>query len=129
MRDTRKKILVIDDQRTIRTLLGTLLRKQYEVTTLADGLEAMRWLHAHNRPDLILLDLQMPRLDGRTFLRRLRASGYFRHIPVVVISADGDEAQNATSDTLDVAAVLRKPFNPLSLHETLAELLQPASTI
>ena len=129
MRDTRKKILVIDDQRTIRTLLGTLLRKQYEVITLADGLEAMRWLHAHNRPDLILLDLQMPRLDGRTFLRRLRASGYFRRIPVVVISGDGDEILNDSSDTLSVAAVLRKPFNPLSLHDTLAELLQPASTI
>lgn len=129
MRDTRKTILVVDDQRTIRTLLGTLLGKQYRVVTLSDGLEAMRWLHARNRPDLILLDLQMPRLDGRTFLRRLRASGYFRHIPVVVISGDGDELDPATSPSLEVAAILAKPFNPISLSETLTALLSPVPTI
>ena len=123
MRDPQKKILVIDDQRTIRTLLGTLLRKEYEVVTLADGMDALRWLHAPNRPDLIILDLQMPRLDGRTFLRHLRASGYFRHIPVVVVSGDGDQFVSPDSDGFGVAAVLTKPFSPIKLNTTLTELL------
>ena len=126
MRDTRKTILVVDDQRTIRTLLSTLLRKQYDVVALADGMEALRWLHAHNRPDLIVLDLQMPRLDGRDFLRHLRASGYFRRIPVVVVSGDGHELDQATSDSLHIATVLTKPFSPLVLNESIRHLLLPA---
>lgn len=129
MRNTRKTILVIDDQRPIRTLLGTLLGRSYRVVTLSDGLEALRWLHAHNRPDLILLDLQMPRMNGHDFLRRLRTSGYFRHLPVVIISGDGDELAPAASTSPNVAAVVAKPFNPITLSETLTALLSPVSTI
>ena len=129
MRNPRKQILIIDDHASIRMLLGTMLSKEYAVTSHPDGLLAMQWLNQGNRPDLILLDLQMPRLDGKAFLRLLRASGYFRDIPTIVISGDENELSAADRLALRIDTVLPKPFNPISLRQEIDHLLLPASTI
>ena len=91
--NNKRTILIIDDHDCIRLLLGSILSKNYEVVTKKNGLEAMAWLSSGNIPDLILLDLVMPSLNGFDFLKNLRTSGFFRNIPVLVLSGNDDEAE------------------------------------
>ena len=126
MNSTHKNILVIEDQECIRVLLGTWLKKQkYNVTTKSDGFEGMRWLGEGNIPDLILLDMHMPRLGGNDFLRNIRNSGFFRNIPVIVVS--GTEEQEEIKECIDLGAkdFLKKPFNPVNLQNKIGSVLFP----
>ncbi|MBK9015681.1 MAG: response regulator [Saprospiraceae bacterium] len=120
---TRKRILIIEDHESIRLLLGTMLSKSYEVVTKKDGLEGMAWLVKGNLPDLILLDMSMPRLSGNDFLRNIRQSGFFRDIPVIVVS--GNDGEKDVQDCLrwGVDDYLTKPFNPISLKKRIETVL------
>lgn len=119
----KKNILVIDDDDSTRLLLGFLLRQHYKVVTKKDGMEAMLWLNEGNLPDLILLDMSMPRLSGYNFLQNLRKSGFFKDIPVIIVS--GTEhlkdvelfLQNHRND------FLQKPFNPQNLFSKVEKAL------
>lgn len=119
----KKSVLIIEDHDSIRLLLGSMLRKYYQVKTLKDGLEGMAWLVKGNLPDLILLDMSMPRLSGNEFLKNIRQSGFFRDIPVIVVSGnDGDEdIKNCLQ--WGVHDYLTKPFNPIELKEKIDRLL------
>jgi len=114
-----KCILIVEDNDSIRLLLGSMLRKKYEVITKKDGLEAMAWLVAGHLPDLILLDMSMPRLNGTEFLKSIRQSGFFKDIPVIVLS--GNDGEQEIKDCLKwgVSHYLTKPFNPISLKELI----------
>lgn len=81
-----KKILVVDDEADVRTFLSALLKKNgYEVITANDGLEGMRLVKEEN-PDLVTLDLMMPKQSGTDMYRNLRKEEQFVKIPVIVIS-------------------------------------------
>jgi CheY-like chemotaxis protein len=83
---TKKKILVVDDERDVVEFLTDLLKDNgYEVTPAYDGAEAMD-LIAHEKPDLILLDLEMPKETGTGLYRKLHNKKEYKDIPVVVIS-------------------------------------------
>ena len=110
----KKKILVIDDERTIRVLLENFL-KEYVVTTKNDGLEGLSWLQEGNMPDLIIADIQMPNLDGYEFVKQLRASGYFKEIPLIVLSGIESTAEKVKCLKLGANDYLVKPFNPEEL--------------
>jgi DNA-binding response OmpR family regulator len=110
----KKKILVIDDERTIRVLLENFL-KEYVVTTKNDGLEGLSWLQEGNMPDLIVADIQMPNLDGYEFVKQLRASGYFKDIPLIVLSGIESTAEKVKCLKLGANDYLVKPFNPEEL--------------
>lgn len=127
MDEQRQSVLVIEDHDSIRLLLGTMLNKSYNVTTLKDGMEGMAWLFKGNMPDLILLDMSMPRLSGDEFLKHIRQSGFFRHIPVIVVSAnDGDEDIKKCL-TWGVHDYLTKPFNPVELKSKIRKVLASSS--
>ena len=82
-----KKILVVDDDVVSRKLLQSLLvEKGYEVETAVDGVEGMEKLR-QNRPDLVLLDVMMPRMDGYGFVREVKKDLKIRNIPIVVLTA------------------------------------------
>lgn len=101
------RVLAIEDDADLRTFYGTILKDEGHEVRLADnGLDGMRNLDWE--PDLILLDLMLPVMDGYEFLRRLRASPKGAHIPVLVLSASLPPGRS----TLQGAqAVLRKPFD------------------
>ncbi|MCF8235771.1 MAG: response regulator [Bacteroidales bacterium] len=82
----KKKILVIDDELSIRMLLENFLKKDYDVVTKNDGMEALKWMEDGNIPDLVVADIQMPNLDGYEFIKNIRASGYFKDIPLIMLS-------------------------------------------
>lgn len=110
----KKKLLVIDDERTIRVLLENFL-KEYVVITKNDGLEGLSWLQEGNMPDLIVADIQMPNLDGYEFVKQLRASGYFKDIPLIVLSGIESTAEKVKCLKLGANDYLVKPFNPEEL--------------
>lgn len=103
----RPRILVVEDDGPIRNLLVlSLLDEGFETTQAANGLEALDVVDQAT-PDLIVLDLAMPVMDGRTFYHRLRESGA-REIPVIVVSAVG--AKRAQRE-LGAEAAFDKPFD------------------
>ncbi|MCC6726310.1 MAG: response regulator [Saprospiraceae bacterium] len=124
MNIAKKRILIIEDHESIRLLLGTMLSKTYEVVTKKDGFEGMAWLVKGNLPDLILLDMSMPRLSGNDFLRNIRQSGFYRDIPVIVVSGNDGEEDMRNCLMWGVDDYLTKPFNPISLKQKIQLVLE-----
>lgn len=121
-----KSILVVDDDEDLCGLMAAVLRGEgYDVRTAGNGLEALDDVHSHGAPDLILLDMKMPVMDGWEFARRLGAE-YHDKIPVVVISAAENPAQRA----LDIGADdwLGKPFDIDSLVGTVDKYMRLQSS-
>ncbi len=112
----KANILIIEDHDAVRLLLGLTFKKQFQVVTKRDGLEGLAWLAAGNFPDLIILDMQMPRLNGIGFLRQLRSSGMFNQIPVLLVSGNNDANENAELFDLGILDFIPKPFNPTLLY-------------
>ena len=125
MKPTKKKILVIEDHDSIRLLLDRFLSKSFDVTCKSDGFEGLAWLSYGNLPDLIILDMTMPRLSGLDFLNNIRTSGLFREIPVVVVSAEEDSKVINKCKDLGIEGFIPKPFNPINLNNTINSVLTP----
>ncbi len=103
------RVLVVEDDDDIREVVEeVLLSEGYRVDVAKDGVDALGKLDADPRPPLILLDMMMPRMDGETFLRALRARPRLADAPVVVIS--GNAAAREKANALHAAACLVKPF-------------------
>jgi PAS domain S-box-containing protein len=118
---TRNRILVVDDEADIVGWLKHLLSHSgYRVTEAYDGIQALEAVAA-DKPDLILLDMKMPRMDGRTTLRRLRAEEEFRDIPVIVLSANAvtDDAERRQLVDLGVKRFMNKP---VTMEQLIAEI-------
>lgn len=114
----RARVLVVEDERDLREVLAEWLEtKGYEVTEAGDGLEAVALLEAGLEPDVILLDLTMPRMNGWRFLDWLRAAPRHRDRRVLVASAYARD-----QPPTDANATLAKPFRPDVLARELARL-------
>ena len=86
-------------------------------------MEGMAWLASGNIPDLIILDMEMPRLNGLEFLQQLRASGVFRNIPVILVSANEIEEEISQTFDLGIVDFIQKPFNPIKLKDKVRNTL------
>lgn len=119
----KKNILIIDDDNSTRLLLDVLLRTDYETRIQKTAIDALLWLSYGNIPDLILLDMCMPQLDGTSFLKNIRTSGFYRNIPVLMLSAN--EAQSEIDEALEwgVNGFVRKPFKPIELQQKIRSIL------
>lgn len=125
----KETILIVDDHDSVRLILGNILVKQYNVVTKSDGIEAFGWLHRGNEPDLIVLDMVMPRLHGMTFLSNIKSSGLFSHIPVIVLTGNENKEFELQVLAMGASGFIRKPFKPDNLRETIANTLQQAQTV
>ncbi|MDT9680641.1 response regulator [Streptomyces sp. TRM76323] len=118
------RVLVVDDNRVIRQLIRVNLELEgFEVVTAADGAECLEVVHRF-QPDLVTLDVVMPRLDGLRTAALLRADARTRHLPVAIISAC-DEGEVASGLEAGVDAFLAKPFEPADLVQLVRGLLLP----
>jgi len=124
MKNGNKTILIIDDQASIRFLLGSFLKKEHRVIGFEDGFSAMQWLVNANFPDLILLDLDVPRLSGIDFLSQIKKSGFFQDIPVVIISGDHSPETIEHCNRLGVVDYLTKPFDPMKLNGIVKKVFE-----
>ena len=119
----KTRILLVDDSRTILNLLGLVLRQLgYEVATARDGIEALE-VAARQPLDLIITDLNMPRMDGLAFIAKWRASETGRHTPIIMLSteAQAHDRQAALDQGADLYMV--KPVSPPDLAKALKSLL------
>ena len=106
----RKRVLVIDDDLPLRGMLAAALRQHgFQVLLAGDGAEGQRALTIH-KPDLVLLDLAMPNVNGWDFLQRLRETGHLGTTPIIVVSAHLRIDPQAVLQ-MGVSAILPKPFN------------------
>ncbi|HNP71699.1 MAG TPA: response regulator transcription factor [Kouleothrix sp.] len=114
-------VLVVDDDPNIRELVRVFLRDAgFAVHEAADGLEALALLET-TRPDLAILDVMMPRMDGWELCRELRAYG---DLPVLMLTAKGETAQKIKGFALGADDYLVKPFEPLELVARVQALLK-----
>jgi two-component system, OmpR family, alkaline phosphatase synthesis response regulator PhoP len=110
-----RHILAVDDERNIRRLVEvTLLRAGYRVSHAEDGVEALEKIDAE-RPDLVVLDVMMPRLDGFEVLKRLRENPKTADLPVVMLTAKAQDADIFRGWQSGADMYLTKPFNPMEL--------------
>ncbi len=119
----KRTILVIDDEQSIRMLLENFLGKDFEVVTKNDGLEGIKFLEEGNLPDLIVADIQMPNMDGYEFLENAKASGFFNHIPVIMLSGNESSKERIKSLRLGADDYMVKPFNPEELYLRIRNIL------
>lgn len=121
-------VLVVDDDRDIRdSLLEVLEEAGYSSTGAEDGRRALAILQGDaRRPDVILLDLQMPNLDGPGFRAEQLKLPELAKIPVVIVTADANAAKQASS--LGVSRVLQKPLRLPQLLELIPQVVQSANT-
>jgi CheY-like chemotaxis protein len=120
----RHKILVIDDELSIRLLLENFLSQDYDVICVGDGVQAIEWLEG-NLPDLIICDIQMPNMDGYQCLEMIRQRGYTKHTPIVMLSGTEASKERIKCYKLGAQDYLTKPFNPEELEEIIKKNLFP----
>jgi CheY-like chemotaxis protein len=121
---TRRKILCVDDDHGQRLLLGFLLERHgHEVRTAGEGKEgvaiALEW-----QPDLILMDLMMPGMDGFAAAKILRADPRTAHIPILALTAYGEEDMQARAQAMGMTDFVLKTILPADLSEVLDKYLK-----
>ena len=120
--ENRPTLLVVDDVPENITVLSAMLRDQYRVLFATSGEEALEVV-AEERIDLILLDVLMPEMDGYEVCRRLKTDGATRHIPIVLVTALSDAAEQARGRELGAADTLPKPCAPDIVRQCVARHL------
>lgn len=120
----KKKILVVDDEKSICLLLENFLAQDYEVVSFNDGIEGLVWLEK-NLPDLIISDIQMPNMDGYEFLTSVRQRGFTKHTPIIMLSGKSESKERIKCYRLGAQDYLTKPFNPEELEELVKKNMFP----
>jgi len=119
-----KTILVVDDERHIVRLVEVnLQRAGYNVDTAYDGVEALEKVKA-SKPDMIVLDVMMPRMDGFEVLQNLQANSDTAEIPVIMLTAKAQDADIFKGWQQVVSSYLTKPFNPRELLTFVERIFQ-----
>jgi DNA-binding response OmpR family regulator len=118
-----KTIVIADDEPHVLRSLEFILKKQgYRVITASNGEEALDRVMANN-PDLVFLDIQMPKMDGNTVLRKLREEEQFRDLYIVMITAKGQEVDRLNSLESGANEYVTKPYSPRKLISRVQEIL------
>lgn len=119
----RRLVLIADDDEDILALVrATIERSGHEVMAVRDGAAALSAM-AKRRPDLAVLDIAMPELDGLEVLRRLRADDETRDLPVILLTAQAQAADVERGFATGASAYVRKPFSPRDLATRVDDLL------
>jgi two-component system alkaline phosphatase synthesis response regulator PhoP len=125
---SKGKILVVDDEIYIVHILDFSLGMEgYEVVTALDGEQALEKLQSE-RPDLIVLDIMMPKLDGYEVCKAIKSNSETRHIPVILLSAKGRNVDQKMGFDVGADDYITKPFSPRKLVERINQLLGQAVT-
>jgi len=118
-----KTIVVADDEPYVLRSLEFILKKEgYRVVTATDGVEAMERIRAE-KPDLVFLDIQMPRKDGYMVCQELRRDPDTRDLPIIMITAKGQEADRLQSLESGADEYVTKPYSPRKVVDRVREIL------
>ncbi len=120
----RGEILVVDDQPIMLKLLEQILKDRYDVVALENGREALEWMYSGNIPDLVVADLNMPEIDGFEYIQKIRESGFFYDVPLIVLSGEESSTERIKCLKLGANDYLIKPFNPEELRLRIDNLIR-----
>ncbi len=122
--ERNKTVLVVDDEPDIRLILQARLEAAgYRVETAGNGLEALNRIRTQP-PDLVILDLMLPGMDGFAVCAMLKRDQRFSHIPIVILSARSQVQDKKTGASLGADAYITKPFQPQELLSTIEQLIE-----
>lgn len=123
-----KLILIIDDDPLIRQLLKSYLSKDYSIELKSDGQQAIYWLKSGNKPDLILLDMEMPEMNGKVFIHRIKTSAIHKNIPVVIMSGSNSNLIKSSFMKAGAAEYMVKPFQKETLDNVLDKIFNETNS-
>ena len=121
----KKHILIVDDVTTNLRFIGELLKEENSLSMARSGDQALKMLKKIDA-DLILLDVKMPKMDGIDVMEQLSKDESFRKIPVIFLSADGQEETQDKVYELGAADFIKKPFEPGDLLDRIKKALDAA---
>ena len=121
-------ILAIDDEVSIQLIIKHYFKDNFSVITKSNGKEALDWMLQGNFPDIIIADLNMPEMDGYTFIEQVRSSGYLRNIPLVMLSGDDITLNKIRCLESGADDFIVKPFNPRELAARINCILRRTSS-
>lgn len=120
-----RKILVTEDSPTILEILKSVLAEEgYEVIAAADGQQALD-LARTEKPDLIILDLMLPKIDGYKVCRMLKFDERFKNIPIIMLTARAKESDEQLGREVGADAYIKKPFQPEVVVDEIKKWLKP----
>lgn len=121
-------VLLVDDNADLRKLVTKTLTSlcKWQVNTADSGLAALTFLEDHI-PDLILMDVSMPQMDGLTTISEIKKREQWRHIPIILITARVQNQEMNQYRHLAIAGVISKPFDPIKLPHQINRLLEQYS--
>lgn len=118
----KRTILTVDDSKTIREMVGfTLKSNDYNVLEAEDGEAALTLLQSQ-KPDLIITDVNMPKMDGITLIRRLRDQSDFKTIPILLLTTEHTDEKKAEGRSAGATGWIVKPFDPDKLLQVVNKL-------
>ena len=118
-------VLVVEDSIPQREMITELLRGNgLQVAAATDGVEALAQIQAGEHPDLVVLDIVMPRMNGYEVCRRLKADPITQHVPIILCSSKGEEFDRYWGMKQGADAYIAKPFQPTELIGTVKQLLR-----
>lgn len=124
-RNISSKILIIEDDPGILRYLSYIVERQgYQTITAANGLEALRKV-AQEKPDLLVLDVMLPGIDGFEICHRLRDDAATANLPIIIVSAKGQDTDRAAAMQVGANEFFTKPVDRVALLSKIAELLPP----
>lgn len=119
-----KTILIVDDSKTVRNLVAFIMKKEgFKVVTAEDGLDGLEKLYSSGKIDLIISDINMPRMDGFTFIKSVREQDAYSDIPIVVLSTEGQEKDIQAGLSIGANMYMVKPAQPEKMVKNVKMLL------
>ncbi|MBJ6750025.1 response regulator [Geomonas anaerohicana] len=119
-----EKILIIDDSELVLAMAKDALDQAgYQVLTATNGIEANRFIFAKDRPDLIIMDIMMPMLDGNKKAKLLKENEVSRDIPILLLSSKSEAEMRELVDEAKANGYILKPFTPAQIIKAVSEVL------
>ena len=121
-----KTILIVDDSSSLRTVVKlALVRAGYDVLEAGDGVQGLAQLEAAGKVHLIVSDVNMPNMDGITFVTKVKQHPRHKFTPVVMLTTEGQDAKKEQGRAAGAKAWIVKPFNPPQLLDAVSKLILP----
>jgi DNA-binding response OmpR family regulator len=116
-------LLIVEDNRDLCNMLKLLLEERFNIHTAGDGEEGLKRIHLYH-PDIVITDQMMPKMDGLKMLQSIRADFSISHIPVIVLTAKGDDENKTKAINMGANAYITKPFSKDYLVARIDQLLK-----
>ena len=120
--DTKKKVLIVDDEPNVRRLSRKILSNTFDVVEAEDGRQAIE-IANNQKPDVILMDMMMPRMDGLSACHAIKKAPNTKSIPVIMVTAIGFELNIKLSQQMGATGYVTKPFSSQDLLDKIGEVL------